>query len=79
MTTDLTPGGELLGVLGASDDASRIYYPTTAGLFLRNGATTTPIASGPSAGRALQLPPGHRHAPGSPPTAPASPSSRPPN
>ncbi len=32
--TDLTPGGEVLGVLGASESGSRVYYLTAAGLFL---------------------------------------------
>src|ERR1044071_3628380 len=43
--TDLTPGGEVKGVLGASNDGSYVYYLTDAGLFLRHGATTTPVAS----------------------------------
>jgi hypothetical protein len=43
--TDLTPGGEVEGVLGASADGSRVYYLTAAGLFLREGATTTPVAA----------------------------------
>lgn len=44
-TTDLTPGGEVEGVLGASSDGSYLYYLTDTGLFLRHGAMTTPIAS----------------------------------
>jgi hypothetical protein len=43
-TTDLTPGGGVKGVLGASEDGSHVYYLTAAGLFLRNGATTVPVA-----------------------------------
>jgi hypothetical protein len=36
---DLTPSGDVLGVLGASEDGSFVYYRTSAGLFLaRNGA-----------------------------------------
>jgi hypothetical protein len=45
--TDLTPSGLVLGVLGASADLSHVYYATTEGLFLRNGATTTKIADAP--------------------------------
>jgi hypothetical protein len=43
--TDLTPGGEVLGVLGAAENGSRVYYLTAAGLYMRNGATTTQIAA----------------------------------
>jgi hypothetical protein len=43
--TDLTPGGEVQGVLGASADGSYLYYLTAAGLFLRHGAGVTPVAS----------------------------------
>jgi hypothetical protein len=44
--TDLTPGGEVLGVLGASADGSYLYYQTASGLRLWHNGTTTPIASG---------------------------------
>lgn len=38
--TDLTPGGEVEGTLGASADGSHLYYLTATGLFLwRDGAT----------------------------------------
>ncbi len=43
--TDLTPGGEVLGVLGASEDGSYVYYRTPAGLFLNRGGA--PIAVAP--------------------------------
>lgn len=56
--TDLTPGGGLLGVLGASVDGSRVYYLTTAGLFLREGAVTTKAADGADAAEAGSYPPG---------------------
>lgn len=49
-TTDLTPGGGVLGVLGASEDGSRVYYLTGAGLFLRDGALTTEVAADADAG-----------------------------
>jgi hypothetical protein len=42
--TDLTPDGELEGVLGASADGSRVYYLDGEGLQLRNGAGTSEIA-----------------------------------
>jgi len=43
--TDLTPGGEVLGVLGASDDGSYVYFLTSTGLQLWHGGTTTQIAA----------------------------------
>jgi hypothetical protein len=36
---------EVLGVLGASEDGSYVYYETAAGLFLRHGTATIPVAS----------------------------------
>lgn len=42
--TDLTPGGEVEGVLGASPDGANLYYLTPAGVFLRRGANATKIA-----------------------------------
>jgi hypothetical protein len=47
--TDLTPSGGVQGVLGASADGSRVFYLTTAGLFLRAGAVTTKVADGADA------------------------------
>jgi hypothetical protein len=44
---DLTPGGGVLGVLGASSDGSRVYYLTSGGLFLRNGEATTKVTAAP--------------------------------
>jgi hypothetical protein len=46
-STDLTPSGGLLGVLGSSADASRTYYATTTGLFLWNAGTTSEVSPGP--------------------------------
>lgn len=43
--TDLTPGGEVMGVLGASDDGTHVYYLTSGGLFLWQGGATTPVAA----------------------------------
>jgi hypothetical protein len=42
--TDLTPGGGVLGVLGASEDGSFVYYRTAAGLFLDRNATNIAIS-----------------------------------
>jgi hypothetical protein len=49
-STDLTPSGGVVGVLGASDDTTYVYYLTASGLFLRHEATTTLIASTADAG-----------------------------
>ena len=46
-STDLTPAGGVLGVLGASADASHVYYATTAGLFGWNAGTSSEISPGP--------------------------------
>jgi hypothetical protein len=42
--TDLTPGGGVEGVLGASPDGAFLYYLTGAGLFLAHGGATTKVA-----------------------------------
>jgi hypothetical protein len=64
-TTDLTPSGGVRGVLGVSADGSYLYYLTSAGLFLRHGATNTLVASAaeessypPAAGTARVSPDG---------------------
>jgi hypothetical protein len=64
--TDLTPKGGALGVLGASEDGSFVYYRTSAGLFLsRNGAITAispevdPQSTPPSTGDARVSADGH--------------------
>jgi hypothetical protein len=44
-TTDLTPGGEVLGVLGASADGSYLYFVTAAGLELAHGGAVTTVAA----------------------------------
>jgi hypothetical protein len=54
---DLTPGGGVQGVLGASADGSYLYYLTAAGLYLRHGETTTLIAPGASAAAVSDYPP----------------------
>jgi hypothetical protein len=64
--TNLTPGGEVLGALGASEDGSFVYYRTPAGLFLdRNGTNTLispqvdPQSTPPSTGDARVSADGH--------------------
>jgi hypothetical protein len=49
-STDLTPGGGVIGVLGASQDGSHVYYLSGSGLFLWNGGTTTEVAEAAAAG-----------------------------
>jgi hypothetical protein len=44
-TIDLTPSGGVLGVLGASEDGSCVYYATAAGLFLWQRGTTREVAT----------------------------------
>jgi hypothetical protein len=50
ISTDLTPGGDVVGVLGASIDGSHVYYLTGSGLFLWNGGATTEVAEAAGAG-----------------------------
>jgi hypothetical protein len=49
-STDLTPGGGVVGVLGASEDGSHVYYLSGSGLFLWNDGTTTEVAAAAAAG-----------------------------
>jgi hypothetical protein len=64
---DLAPAGEVLGVLGASEDGAYLYYRTPAGLFLhRNGTSTLvssqvdPASTPPATGTARLSADGHR-------------------
>jgi len=50
LSADLTPGGGVLGVLGASRDGSRVYYLSAAGLFLWDDGVTTEVAATAGAG-----------------------------
>jgi hypothetical protein len=43
--TELTPSGEVEGVLGASEDGSRVYYATAAGIFSWHGSISPVIAT----------------------------------
>jgi hypothetical protein len=47
VATDLTPGGEVKGMLGASADGSYVYYLTAAGILLVRGGTTSAVAPAP--------------------------------
>jgi hypothetical protein len=65
-SVDLTPTGEVIGVVGASEDGSFIYYRTPAGLFLsRNGVSTRispqvdPQSTPPTTGNARVSADGH--------------------
>lgn len=42
---DLTPAGEVEGVLGATPDGASVYYATAAGVFLHRQGTATKIAA----------------------------------
>jgi hypothetical protein len=53
--TDLTPSGGVIGVLGASEDASRVYYQDATGLEEWHAGATTTVASG--AAQASDWPP----------------------
>lgn len=44
-STDLTPGGEVAGMLGASADGSYAYYLDAGGVKLWHQGTTSPVAS----------------------------------
>lgn len=50
LATDLTPSGGVEGVLGASEDGSRVYYLSSAGLFLWNAGLTSEVAAAADAG-----------------------------
>ncbi|HEV7518065.1 MAG TPA: hypothetical protein VGR07_17335, partial [Thermoanaerobaculia bacterium] len=57
VATDLTPSGQVLGVLGAAADGSRVYYGSAAGLELWHEGTTTEVAPGPTAAAPGNYPP----------------------
>ena len=46
-TTDLTPGGGVTGVLGASDDGSYVYSATASGIRLSHGGGSGEVAPAP--------------------------------
>ncbi len=55
-STELTPAGEVEGVLGASEDGSRVYYATAAGIFSWHGSLS-PVAATPGAATEGDYPP----------------------
>ncbi len=56
-STDLTPSGGVAGVLGASEDGSRVYYQDAAALKEWHAGSTTTVASGAGAAQASDWPP----------------------
>jgi len=56
-TTDLTPGGGVAGVLGASADGSGVYYQDAVALKRWHGGATTTVASGAGASAPSNHPP----------------------
>jgi hypothetical protein len=44
-SSDLTPGGGVAGVFGASADGSQVYFADGGGVELWNAGTTTPVAA----------------------------------
>ncbi|HEY2334885.1 MAG TPA: hypothetical protein VGH58_07765 [Solirubrobacterales bacterium] len=56
-STDLTPSGGVVGVLGASNDGSIVYYQDATGIHKWASGTTTLIASGPEAAKPSDYPP----------------------
>jgi hypothetical protein len=57
IATDLTPAGEVKGVLGASEDASKVYYLDGTGLHFWSAGTTTGVAPGAQAAAPSDYPP----------------------
>lgn len=57
IATDLTPGGEVKGVLAASADGAGVYYQDGSGLELWHQGTTTTIVAGPAAASPANWPP----------------------
>jgi hypothetical protein len=55
--TDLTPGGEVEGVLAASGDGAGVYYLAATGLYAWHEGTTTQIAPGADAATEDSYPP----------------------
>lgn len=56
-STDLTPGGGVLGVLGASATGSTVYFQDGGGLRRWSGGATTTVASGAAAAAPSTYPP----------------------
>jgi hypothetical protein len=56
-STDLTPAGGVVGVLGATPDGSTVYFQDGEALKGRRGATALTVATGPEAAAASDYPP----------------------
>lgn len=56
-TTDLTPSGAVVGVLGTSENGSSVYFQDASGLQLWSEGTTTTLAPGPTATLPSDYPP----------------------
>jgi hypothetical protein len=56
-STDLTPGGEVLGVFGAAADGSSVYFRDSAGIREWTGSGTIEIFSSPTAANSSDYPP----------------------
>jgi hypothetical protein len=56
-TLDLTSGGGVVGVLGASADGNYVYYQDAGGLQLWHAGVTTPVAAGVDAAAESDYPP----------------------
>ncbi len=56
-STDLTPSGEVQGVLGGSQDGSTVYFQNASGLQEWHEGTVTPVAPGPQAAQPSDYPP----------------------
>ncbi|HEY2333693.1 MAG TPA: hypothetical protein VGH58_01625 [Solirubrobacterales bacterium] len=55
--TDLTPSGGVVGVLGASQDGTVVYYQDAAGIHKWASGTTTLVAAGAEAAKESDYPP----------------------
>jgi hypothetical protein len=55
--TDLTPGGEVAGVLGASGDGTAVYFQDASALKLWKAGVTSTAAAGPAAADPSTYPP----------------------
>ena len=54
---DLTLSGGVVGVLGASEDGTAVYYQSTIGLFVWQEGTTTEVTAGSGAASSSDYPP----------------------
>jgi hypothetical protein len=57
IATDITPSGDVAGVLGASASGGDVYYQDASGLKRWHGGATTTVAGGAEAASAANFPP----------------------